>query len=995
MQKTLFTRGLLLFLVVILGQVSAFAQSKVGGTVTDANGEPIIGASVSVKGGSTGAVTDIDGNYSIADVSGNATLVFSYVGFVSQEVQVNNRSTINIKLLEDNNELNEVVVVGYGTMKKSDLTGSVSDLQAKDFNKGLVTSPSDLLQGRTAGVNITSNGGEPGGGVTIRVRGSNSIRSGQDPLYVIDGVPLDASNDLQAGGGSITGVGSSSYTNPLNYINADDIETITVLKDASASAIYGSRAANGVVLITTKKNTQGKAQVNYTGSVSVSYLPKKLDMLNASEYKAFAQQKNVDITDLGHDTDWQDEIFRTSFSHNHNLSISGGNANGGYRASGNIQVDDGIIKTTGLKKYTARFYAHQYILNNRVHIEGSVTDSRIVQNRAPLGESGGYEGDLLLSALKLNPTFPVFNEDGTYYQNSSAVRNPVAMLNLTNDETQTDRVLANVAATVDLFKGLKYKFSYALDRMKTSRRITQDQSLIYIPSGGEAYINNVESRNYLIENYFTYDFDINKIHKFNILAGQSYQKYHDYWYSMSENGFNVKNVNYLYDLKYGNYNNITGNSDVLEHELQSFYGRINYNLMDKYLLTANFRWDGSTRFGENNKYGFFPSVALAWRLSEENFIKKLNVFDNLKLRLGYGVTGNQEIPDRISQLKLGTVTGAFIDGSGTPTTGITLTRTPNPDLKWENTRQFNVGVDFGFFDSRLTGSIDYYYKSTRNVLLQIYSIAPAPTTTMWSNVDGMRINNKGIEVTLNGDIIRTKDFDWSASLNFAHNSNVVKGLPMSYISVGQPSGPGFSEYIQRIMDNEPLGTFYGPHFLGFDDQGHSIYEKDADGNVVKRVIGNAQPDFTLNFSTTLSYKNWSLSMNFNGMFGQDIYNNLDNVIGDATVFDTGFNITKKATETPEAMDNSLDYSDRFIEDGSFLRLASAQLSYQVPIKPNNWLKGLTLTLTGNNLFCITGYSGYDPEVDTYRATDGIPAIGVGWTNYPKARSFTFGASLNF
>ena len=407
---------MLLFLVAIFVQLTAFAQTKVSGTVKDANGEPIIGASVSVKGGSTGAVTDIDGNYSIANVSGKATLVFSYVGFVSQEVPVNNRSTINIKLLEDNNELNEIVVVGYGTMKKSDLTGSVSDLQSKDFNKGLVTSPSDLLQGRTAGVNITSNGGEPGGGVTIRVRGSNSIRSGQDPLYVIDGVPLDASNDLQAAGGSITGVGSSSYTNPLNYINADDIETITVLKDASASAIYGSRAANGVVLITTKKNTQGKAQVNYSGSVSVSYLPKKLDMLNASEYKAFAQQKNVEITDLGHDTDWQDEIFRTSFAHNHNLSISGGNANGGYRASGNIQVNDGIIKTTGLKKYTARFYVLQYVLNNRVHLEGSVTDSRIVQNRAPLGESGGYEGDLLLSALKLNPTFPVYNEDGSYYQ---------------------------------------------------------------------------------------------------------------------------------------------------------------------------------------------------------------------------------------------------------------------------------------------------------------------------------------------------------------------------------------------------------------------------------------------------------------------------------------------------------------------------------------------------------------------------------------------------
>lgn len=995
MQKTFITRRLLLFVGTFFCQLAMFAQSQVTGTVSDEHGDLIIGASVSIKGGSTGAVTDLYGKYSISSVASNATLVFTYVGFEAMEIPVNNQSVINATMKEDNKELNEIVVIGYGTMKKSDLTGSVSDLQAKDFNKGLVTSPSDLLQGRTAGVNITSNGGEPGGGVTVRVRGSNSIRSGQDPLYVIDGVPLDASTNLQAGGGVITGVGSSSYTNPLNYINADDIETITVLKDASASAIYGSRAANGVVLITTKKNSQGKAQINYTGSVSVSYLPKKLDMLNADEYRAYAQKRDVKITDLGASTNWQDEIFRTAVSHSHNLSISGGNSNGGYRASGNILANDGIIKATDMKKYTARFYVHQYILNNRVHLEGSITDSRVLQNRAPLGESGGYEGDLLLSALKLNPTFPIHNEDGSYYQHSAVVRNPIAMLNLTEDETQTDRMLANIAATVEIIKGLQYKFSYALDRMKTSRRVTQNQELTYLPSGGEVYISNVESRNFLFENYFTYDFKVHKIHSFNLLAGHSYQKYHDYWYSMGEKGFNVKDVNYLYDFKYGNYNNIIGNSDLLEHELQSFYGRVNYNLMEKYLLTANFRWDGSTRFGENNKYGFFPSVALAWRMSEENFIKNLNMFDNLKFRVGYGVTGNQEIPDRISQLKLGTVTGSFIDGSDTPTTGITLTRTPNPDLKWESTHQFNIGLDFGFFNNRLTGSIDWYNKTTRNVLLQVYSISPAPTTTMWDNVEGMRIVNKGFEITLNGDIIHTKDFYWNASLNFSTNNNEVKGLPMSYISVGNPSGPGLSVPIQRILSGHALGTFYGYHFLGLDKNGHSLYETDKNGNPVNKVIGNAQPDFTLNLSTTLAWKQWTLGLNFNGTFGQDIYNNLDNVIGDATVFDTGFNITQKATENNEAMDNPLDYSDRYIEDGSFLRLASAALSYEVPIKPNNWIKRVTLSLTGNNLFCITGYSGYDPEVDTYRVTDGIPAIGVGWTNYPKARSFTFGASFNF
>lgn len=996
MYKTDFGKRVLFLITALLCELSISAQINIKGSVKDRNGDPIIGASVTIKGERGGAVSDIDGYYTISDIKPNAILIFSYIGFNTQEIPVKGQSAIDVTMTESNKQLNEVVVVGYGTMKKSDLTGSVSDVQSKDFNKGLVTSPSQLLQGRSSGIDITNNGGEPGGGATIRVRGSNSIRSGQDPLYVIDGVPLDASNNLQASGGSVTGVGSTSYTNPLNYLNPDDIETITVLKDASAAAIYGSRAANGVILITTKKESKGKAQVNYSVSGSVSYLPKQLDVLSGAEYRDFAKEKGVTVEDGGSDVNWQNEIFRTSFSQNHDLSISGGNENGGYRASANIQDNEGIIKRTGMKKYTARFYVHQNILNNRVHLEGSVTDSRVDSRRAPLGESGGYEGDLLLSALKINPTLPVYKSDGSYYQYSSTVRNPLAMLNLTNDKTQTDRILANASATVDIIKGLKYKFNYALDRMTTSRRVTQDQHLSYITSGGEVYINNIESKNYLIENYLTYNFNIDKDYKFNLLAGHSYQKFHDYWYSFNENGFNVDDINYLYDLAYGNYSTIAGQSDVLEHELQSFYGRVNYNMMDKYLLTATFRYDGSTRFGSNHKYGFFPSVALAWRLSEEKFIRKLNIFDNLKFRIGYGVTGNQEIPDRISEMKLGTTTGAFLNGSNTVTTGVTLTRTPNPDLQWETTGQFNIGLDFAFCHNRLSGSIDWYNKTTKNVLLQVYSIDPAPTTTMWTNVKNMRIINKGVEVSLNGQIIDSKNWGWDASVNFSTIDNKVKKLPMSYILVGTASGPGLNSfYLQRIMNGYAIGTFYGYHFLGLDSNGKSIYETDAKGNPVEKVIGCAQPDFTLNFSTNLRWKNFCLNLNFNGVFGNDIYNNLANVMDGLSLFDSGYNIMKSATKLKESVGNSLDYSDRYIENGSYLRLASATLSYIVPLKPNNYIKGLTLSLTGNNLFCITSYSGYDPEVDSYRATDGIPALGVGWTNYPMARSFTLGASVNF
>lgn len=992
------TRRMLVAVVMMLVCSSAFAQglSKVTGKILDSSsGEPIVGAVVKVGNTGTGAVTDADGNFSV-EAASNDVLHISFLGYKDQTIQVNGRSSIQVSMDNDMQSLNEVVVVGYGSMKRSDLTGSVSSVRSEDFNKGLVTSPSQLIQGRTSGISVTNNGGEPGGGVTIRVRGSNSIRSGQDPLYVIDGVPLDASTSLQAGGGSVGGVGSTSFTNPLNYINPDDIESISILKDASASAIYGSRAANGVILITTKKSAQGRAQVNYTTSASVSYLPKQMDVLNAAEYLKLSKEQGIEPVNMGGDVNWQDEIFRTSFSHNHNVSVSGGGEHGGYRASANLQDNQGIIKNSFMRKYNGRFYVRQDILNDRVYLEGSLTASRVKQRRAPLGESGGYEGDLLFSALKNNPTLPIYDKDGHYYQYAPSVRNPLAMLNLIDDMTYTDRILATATATVDLYEGLKYKFNVAYDRMNTSRRVTQDKELTFLSNKGEAYINNVEAKNILIENNLTYDKTFNKIHRLNVLLGHSYQKYHDYWYNFKEKGFDVDDINYLYNLSFGNNSQVIGTSDVLEHELQSFYGRVNYNLMEKYLFTATARYDGSTRFGENNKYGFFPSFAFAWRMSEEKFIKDLNVFDDLKLRLGYGITGNQEIPDKISEMKLGAVNGAFLGGAGAVTPGVTLTRTPNPDLKWEKTDQFNVGLDFAVLGSRLRGSIDWYYKQTRDVLLQVYSIAPAPTTTMWQNVPDMKITNMGLEINLNADLISTPDWNWDASVNFSTNRNRVKDLPMSYITIGTPSGPGLDGFhMQRIISDQPIGTFWGYHFLGLDENGMSKYETDADGKKVERVIGNAQPDFLLNFGTNLRYKNFELSLNFNGVFGNDVYNNLANCMNTMALFDSGYNIYKEAATSKESPANSLDFSDRYIESGSYLRLTSAVLRYNVPLKPNKWIRSLQLSLTGNNIFCITGYDGYDPEVDSYRTTDGIPALGIGWTNYPMARSFSLGASVNF
>ncbi|MGL4411515.1 MAG: SusC/RagA family TonB-linked outer membrane protein, partial [Bacteroidales bacterium] len=661
------------------------------GSVKDENGDPMIGVSVMVKGKSEGTVTDIDGRYSLTTDEG-ATLEFSYIGYKKQEKRA--LESMIVALALDAEELNEIVVVGYGTMRKSDLTGSVSAIKSKDFNKGLVTSPSQLIQGRVSGVNITNNGGEPGGGATIRVRGSNSIRSGQDPLYVVDGVPLDVSDDQQPSGASIAGVGSSGSKNPLNFLNPDDIESIDILKDASATAIYGARGANGVIMITTKKGTEGQSQVSYSAYASLSHLPKQYDMLSADQYRAFAAEKGVTIEDGGASVNWQDEIFRKAFSQNHNLSMSGGFKGGSYRASLGYQNQEGIIKRSGMEKFTGRFYVNQKTFNDRLNLEASITASRTNDRRVPIGESGGFEGDVLLSALKVNPTLPIYNEDGSYYQYSKDVRNPLAMINLTNDRTQTDRLLANISGTLEIWKDLKYKMNVAFDEMKATRKVTQDKELIYLTDNGTADINNVEGSSFLIENYLTYNFNVGSKHRFNLLAGHSYQNFHNYRYGISVNGFEVDDIDYLYDLAFGKNKQIVGTSNVTVNELQSFFGRVNYNLMEKYLLTVNFRADGSTKFGENNKYGYFPSAALAWRVSEEDFVKKLEIFDNLKLRTSWGITGNQEIPNKISQVMLGSTGGAIMDGGSNVIPGITLTRTPNPGLKWERTEQINAGIDF-------------------------------------------------------------------------------------------------------------------------------------------------------------------------------------------------------------------------------------------------------------------------------------------------------------
>ena len=623
--------------------------------------------------------------------------------------------------------------------------------------------------------------------------------------------------------------------------------------------------------------------------------------------------------------------------------------------------------------------------------------SRIDDARVPIGETGGYEGDVLISALRGNPTFPIFNDDGTYFQYSSTYRNPVAMIDLTNDNTYTDRILGNINASYKIFEGLTYKLNLGIDHTSITRKMFQNNELSYLVNDGQASIANIELDNQLMENYLTYTKQLNKDNHLTVLLGHSYQKFDSKGYNLIVDGFTVVGVDYIDNLGYGNYDNAIAGSFKTQNELQSFYTRLNYSFKNKYLLTATWRADGSTKFGENNKYGYFPSVGMAWRLIQEDFIKDLDVFDNLKLRIGWGLTGNQEIPNKISLLAIGTSANAnyFFDGENL-STGTTFIRTPNPDIKWETTMQSNIGLDIGFFDGKLSGSVDYFYKETKDVLLLLTALAPAPTAYMWSNVPDMRIKNSGLEVNLTGVIIDKKDLSWNTTLNFTTINNEVQDLPVDLIETGVASGAGLSGVrVQIIKSGYPVGTFWGKQFIEYAADGTSIYKQDADGNDVKEDLGSALPKFTLGLFNTFTYKDFDLSFFINGVFGNKVYNNTANAFSSMPSFSKGNNITNDVLTSGEGINNTPEFSSRFIEDGSFVRLSNATVGYNIPFNGNGWIHGIRLYVTGSNLFLITGYSGYDPEVNTNGEFDGVPSIGLDYTGYPRARTIQFGINAKF
>lgn len=982
------------FILMILCVQNIMAQKRtVSGIVTDSKNEPLIGVNVTIKNASTtGTITDIDGKYSLEIPSGNSVLVFSYIGYSTQEVKVSNRSVVDIVLKDDMQALEEVVVVGYGTMKKSDLTGSVSSITSDNFKLGTDLTPQQLMQGAFSGVNISQNSGKPGGSNTIRVRGGTSITASNDPLYVIDGVPISTSAGVNQSniGSSTTDFFDQEPINPLSNINPNDIESINILKDASATAIYGSRGANGVIMITTKKGKAGMRQLDYSFNLGVSTVAKKLDVLTGDEYRKTVSELGLTLDDKGQNTDWQDVIFRTAISQNHYVSFMSGSENTSYRASAGYSNQNGVMEGSGMKSANARMNINHKALNDKLKLNMNISYGETNSDQAPVSNTVGSEmgSSMLYEAYVFNPTYPIYNEEGDYYDVPPYRVNPASFSKELLDERATSQFLGNLTADWNFYKPFTLQVNAGYNKNTINRNSYISKSNL-LGNGNNGYVTVQKLSDYskLLETIFKYNQSFGK-HNIDAMVGYSWQYFYSEGQTTKAYGFLSDNFKW-YSLAAAQ--TVESVSSYAEsNTLISMYGRINYNYADKYLLTATVRRDGSSRFGSGNKWGIFPSVAASWRISQEDFFQN-DIMSDLKLRASFGITGSQEIGNYNSLSTLGASTNGYLVG-GEKITIVLPQQYTNPDLKWEQTAQTDIGIDFGFLNGKIRGSIDYYYKKTTDLLLSVAVPSPSLITTQIANVG--TVTNQGIELDLSFDLMRTKNFAWDANLNLSHNKNEVVSLSNGQwtgdnMQVAPCQGQGLSgTYAQLIMPGQPIGTFYGKRFIGVVD-GVEQFANDGE----PEVIGCAQPDLTFGLGTNLQYKNWTLSLNFRGSIGNDVYNCTANNLAYLSNL-PGRNVLKEAVTSGVNRDQAKVYSSRFIEDGSFVRLDNLSLGYNFSL-PKLYISNARVFVSAQNLFVITGYSGADPEVNSEISRTGVAPLGVDYLSYPKARTFSMGINLSF
>ncbi|MEJ7813302.1 MAG: SusC/RagA family TonB-linked outer membrane protein [Gemmatimonadaceae bacterium] len=1021
-------------------QASAQATGIVTGRVVDSTSQqPLEGATVRIAGTQVGTLTQANGNFTLPGVPvGNQTLQANRIGYAAQQRQVavvaEGPVTVQFLLRPVAVNLNEVVVTGYGTQRRLAISGSVATVNADQANVGVVPNVNNLIQGRAAGVNVTTNSGEPGAGAQIRIRGGTSITASNEPLYVIDGVPIQ--NSQTEGGG--VGVSNnddrspSLARSPLNLLNPADIANVTILKDAAATAIYGSRGANGVVLIETKKGTAGTTVVEYDTYAAVSSPSKRLDVLTGSEYRTFVQQQVTAgklpasrLATLGTaNTDWEDEVTRSATTQNHNFSFSGGTQSTQYRASLNYMDNQGVVLNNGFRRYQGRLNGTTRALNDKLQLGLNLTASQVTNKYVAAENLGGFEGGIFTNMVTYNPTRPVTVRDSStgvddFFEIPGQLgrRNPVAIARELNDRANTTRILGNVSGSYAILPTLTGSVNVGVDRSSGLRQT-------YFPAAnpiGAAYngLARQTDRNIstaTVQTLLTLNQPIGSDQTIEVVGGYEYS-------DTKIEEFGAERRNFLTDA-FG-FNNLgagatPGGTFSLNEprRLASLFSRVNYSLRDKYFLTGVVRRDGSSVFGENNKYATFPAVSGSWRVSEEAFAQGLP-FSDLRFRVGYGLQGNQAIAPFQSLILLGTTTGAgsAYEFGNSVSIGITPTQNANPNLKWEQTAQTNVALDYGFLDDRITGSLEYYVKNTRDLLLSVDVPKPAPVDQQIQNIG--RVRNRGFEASVDGQILTDVDRNWTAGLVLSVERNTVVeiGAGREFLITGTVSGQGQSgQNSQRIIPGEPLGTFYGPQFVGVNSEGRQEFAKytitrDANGRETGRtragntinpgsddnvILGSANPSFTLGLRSQANWKRWDGSFLVRAQQGGKVFNNTALVYATKANVLQDANFLRSALNDRTALDEAAKFSSRYIEDASFLRLQNITLGYTLNFRGGGARpSSARLYVSGDNLILLTDYSGYDPEVFTNAAVTGYVTRGIDYLTYPRARTFTAGIRLGF
>jgi iron complex outermembrane receptor protein len=996
--KNSLLKGLMVFLTMLC--TSLTYSQDVSGTVSDSSG-PLPGASVLVKGTKNGAQTDLDGKFIIRNVGPNAVLVFSYIGLKSQEISAAGKSIVNVTLISDNAELKEVVVIGYGTVKKKDATGAVDQISSKDFDNVSATNPSEILRGKVAGVQVTQSSGEPGAGISVRVRGNSSIRSGNGPLYVVDGVPLDGGN-ISAGAGLTSNsgaqdLGTSSARSPLNFINQNDIESISVLKDASSTAIYGSRGANGVIVITTKKGKSSLPQLTYSTSVSFSKMSGDFGVMTGDQFVAAGGD------DKGSRSyNWKKDIMQNGFSTNHDLSFTKSTDNSNTRISLSASNTDGIVKNTGLDKYNATVYNSNDYFGGALKIEERVMYASLKDKTTLLSNSAGFIGSAIGSAIYWNPTLPIYNTDGSYNVVSNTYLNPVQLLNSYNDYTNTNKFLGSINTTWKINSHLKYIFLFGVESSTSTRKLELlptidilNTAQAAVPGStevkhGQAVINSQNKFNKTFEHTLNYNNDLSDHFNLDALIGYSYYDYNADGTQSSGIGYDKAQTNLIDDIEGGLQNEYRVSSYRNRQELQSYFARVNATLFSKLIITGTIRSDGSTKLGVNNKYDYFPSVGIAYKI----FSNHEGLVNELKIRGNYGITGNQEFAPNSAISR-----GAYgLNGT------LNVDSNANADLKWETTTSSGVGVDFELLNNRLTGSLDYFQRDTKDLIFPVPAAAtqPGPPSPRYKNLPGNLINN-GVEVALNYKVINQKDFSWDVSGNASFLKNKMTNFA-GFISTGALNGQGLSgAYAQVITNDKPIYSYYIYEWRGYDKNGNSIYA-DAAGNdtglgtAAKKLLDKQPlPKINVGFNTNLTYKDFDLSASFYGAFGHYVYNNTTNAYFFKGAFAGGRNVTQEAATSAQDPGDPNSPSTKYLEKGDFLRMGNLTFGYNIKgnFVEKIKMKSARVYVNAANLFVLTNYSGTDPEVDTDKTLNGVPSAGMEYLSYPRDKSVSIGLNVTF